>query len=239
MPDIVHDKVNKFFIIRKSGYRVEKICQCFLKNLDGLFEFGTIHKPGTRTHAVSAYISGEQVFIKRYNIRSFWYMLSHSFTLPRAILSWRSSLKLKKLGIPVPEPLICAVERYGGILRRSYLLTETIADSRGLKFSWPFLQTDEKLYVLQQLGYWFGVMHKGGFYHGDLKWTNILLKRSNFKEIFLIDFDGSAIKLNSLSENMAKKDLSRFLYDLRHLSECPDMEKVFLRSWAEGYRGLK
>ena len=120
-------------------------------------------------------------------------------------------------GLMMPEPLAFMEERKKGrVLGRSFVISEFIDDA--LRLSDIAMESAELFpsELLFRIGRELRRMHILGWYHGDLKWNNILIKkhgRSNSPYIFFLDIDGSSISAE-LAPSDVKKDLTRFIAEI-------------------------
>jgi len=128
----------------------------------------------------------------------------------RAFKEWRLLKKMRQLGLPVPEAVAAHVE--GGLLfYRADLITEKINDSKTL----AQVLTEKPLPAdyWEKIGACIKSFHQHDIYHADLNARNILL--SDTDEVYLIDFDNSYFRADSITWKMAnlarlKRSLLKF-----------------------------
>ena len=132
----------------------------------------------------------------------------------RAQAEFKLLLTLRKLGLPVPEPVALHIERTG-LHYRTSLITRLIANSQTLakRLSQQVLQERE----WQQIGRVMQRFHRAGVYHSDLNAHNILLDAQG--KVWLIDFDKSYQRSVAASWQLQNLNrLQRSLNKLKNLS---------------------
>jgi len=226
----VKNKWGKFAIHRMRRSDAESALSVLLPDPDKILEQGTLMKDGRTVKASKILINGEPYFLKRYNCKGNIYRIRNAFRRSRAIRTWFASWGMKVRDIPVPEALICLEERRFRLLERSYILFEYIEASR-LCDIWFDLDEFGKRRLLTRLAIIFGKMHLFGGYHGDLKWPNILVSELDEKQhVTLSDLDGSRIHCR-IRPSRARRDVNRFLKDLRKAGENSKFTEHCLQVW--------
>ena len=230
---------NSRFIKRKSDnftiYRVrtpegEKALEALLPDPDELLEQGVVMKDGRTVKAAKIDIDGQAYFLKRYNCKGNLYRLRNALRRSRAVRTWLASWGMTVRNMPVPQALICLEERRMRLLERSYLLFQYV-DAVRLCDIWSKLDEFDKRRLLHQLAIILATLHQSGCYHGDLKWPNILVREvEGRRQIVLSDLDGSRVNIR-LGAARARKDVGRFLRDLRQSGESSNFEALFLGTW--------
>jgi hypothetical protein len=85
--------------------------------------------------------------------------------------------------------------------------------------------------LLARLAIILGRMHRYGAIHGDLKWTKVMAQTGpGHHDITLTDLDDSGFVRFAMKQR-AKKDLHRFLGDLRARDGCGKYREFFLHTW--------
>lgn len=223
-------KSNHFTIYRTATPEVEKILRALLPDPDDLMARGIILKDGRTVKAAKIDIEGQAYFLKRYNCKGNWYRFRNALRRSRAVRTWLAGWGMQVRGIPVPEALICLEERRKRLLERSYLLLQYV-DAERLCDIWPQLDEFAKRRMLSQLAIILATLHQSGCHHGDLKWPNILVREvDGRRQIVLSDLDGSRVNIRSATAK-ARKDIERFLKDLRQTGESSNFETLFLEIW--------
>ena len=209
---------------------VEKALSTLLPNPDHVLNQGVLLKDGRTVRAAKVEINGQDYFLKRYNCKGPLYRIRNAFRRSRAARTWFSSWSLTVRGVPVPEALICLVERRFGLLERSYILYKYV-DAHRLCDIWPQMDDFSKKRCLSKLAIVLGNMHRFGGYHGDLKWPNILVSEvEGIPSITLSDLDGSRI-YSTIPPRKALKDITRLISDLEKRDGYEEFKKFFLKTW--------
>ncbi len=199
---------------------------------------GEVLKPGSRGFAVRVEIDGRSYFLKAYDCRGRVYRLRNALRRSRALHTWSVTWGFYKRGLPVPKPLICLEERHLRLLGRSYLLTEIVPEANDLEKVWSLSSRADKIELLPRVGVLMGKMHRMGCSHGDMKWNNILvLPGKTDPEIVFVDTDSARIASRP-SRRRIKKDLDRFLRDLRKNEKDPFFSELFQKNWSKAFDGV-
>jgi hypothetical protein len=135
----------RFVTSRHGAFRIhhlrrpdaEQALADLLPDPDRALERGAILKAGRTVTAAKVELGGHVYFLKRYNCKGWIYRLRNAVRRSRAVRTWLVTWGLRLRHLPVPEPLICLEERRCRLLRRSYLLSEFIADAQPLATLWP------------------------------------------------------------------------------------------------------
>lgn len=193
------------YAFRKRFYN--KVGDDFINEIDDLVSNGKILKAGNSATVVQVEYAGKKLLIKRYNIKSLWHFLKRCYRPSRAAVSWRNGNLLQLLGIPTPKPLGFIESRIGFFRRNAYLVCEM---SEGQEIATVYknrLPTEDEL---MQLKYMFKIFKEYQISHGDLKATNLLIKKKG--KIQLIDLDAMKEHTNHNKFQYAfAKDKQRFL----------------------------
>ncbi|MDH3998595.1 MAG: lipopolysaccharide kinase InaA family protein, partial [Desulfuromonadales bacterium] len=220
-----------FSVYRKAGNDVAELLKELLPSPDKLMEQGEIVKEGRTIRAARVQIGGKDYFLKRYNPKSFWYRFRNAFRRSRATKVWLNAWAFRYRNLPTAEPLICLEERHYRLLGRSYLLTEYVDDSEPLHLGWPHYDEQRKASLLVHISLLLAKMHRLGCIHGDLKWSNLLVRG---EQVHLVDLDGSRI-LRRKDLPLFRKDIDRFIKDMEKYSAA-DFRKAFLALWQKRIR---
>ena len=107
----------------------------------------------------------------------------------RAWREWHLLARMQEMGLPVPQPVVVQVVRYGmmysaDIMTRRIPHAATLAEELGRHG----LSGD----TWQELGKMIRQFHRRGVWHADLNANNVLLNEN--KQIFLIDFDRGRLR---------------------------------------------
>jgi len=234
----VREMRGPFRVFQRQTRLVTDLLDSLLPEPDRIIASAEIFKQGSRNHSVRVELAGQSYFLKRYNCRGWGYRLGNLFRQSRAVRTWRVHLEFLRRGIAIQDPLLCLEERNFRLLGRSYLLTGFVEGASSLMELWPTLTVDEKSSLLRCLAEHLGHLHRSGALHGDLKWYNILIRRTAAGwQPTLVDLDGSRI-LRCASARKAREDIDRFLRDLEEYESDPRLKPFFEEAWRER-AGLK
>ncbi len=180
-------------------------------------------KDGNSSTVAVVQVNGQQVVVKRYNIKGWRHALLRGLRATRAARAWRNAHALLFDGVPTARPLAMLEHRLGPLRRRSYLVTEfvpgpTCLASFGLADDGA-VPDQEALYQVSAL---LRKLHARRLQHGDLKATNIIMASSG---PLLVDLDGlRRFRPAWPPQRAIQKDTRRFLANWKHL---PDVEGRF------------
>jgi tRNA A-37 threonylcarbamoyl transferase component Bud32 len=162
-------------------------------------------------------------FFKRFRVDSFPQKAAYLLFRDHAERSFRLSLELISLGISVPGPVAVIRDlksKHGSV----YFICEALANTRTLK---KYVKMTNKFCDMQKLVGRFAlemaVIHHAGYFHGDLKWKNIMLGPEPESRSYYIDLD-TAGKLRSAKDKRYSLDLARFCVDIAE--NAPDQNHV-------------
>ena len=181
----------------------------------------TIIKDSKTTSSCTApnILEGDQgsLYIKRYNYQSRLYVLKNLFRPSRAKRVWKASQKLVSCNIPTPLPVAFLEQKKGGLLIKSFFISQKIEGALDLHAAFQQLQTDrsvqetkQKKSLIHQVAYMIRSLHDCGICHRDLKASNILVQElsKQAKKLYLVDLD-SARTQKVRKENGRIRDLAR------------------------------
>lgn len=219
-------------------HNVSGLFDALLPDPGRLVETGEVLKPGSRGFAVRVEIDGRSYFLKAYDCRGWVYRLRNALRRSRALHTWSVTWGFYKRGLPVPKPLICLEERRLRLLGRSYLFTEIVPEANDLEEVWSLSRRGDKIELLSRVGALMGKMHRTGCSHGDMKWNNILvLSGKTDPEVVFVDTDSARIASRP-SRKRIRKDLDRFLRDLRKNEKDPFFSELFRKNWSIAFDGV-
>lgn len=228
----IKSRYKNFNIYRVRRPEIENALDILLPDPDDVLNRGVVLKDGRTVKAAKVEINGKSYFLKRYNCKGNLYRIRNTFRRSRAVRTWFATWGLTVRNVPVPKAFACLEERHFGLLERSYLLYEYV-DGNRLCDVWPLLDDFGKRRMLSKLAITIGNMHLFGGFHGDLKWPNILVSemRGRFN-ITLSDLDGSRI-FAKLNAQKARRDIMRFLVDLKKTGGTEKFEEPFVEIWCK------
>lgn len=148
------------------------------------------------------------VWLKRFNSKSFLDFLVKRIFGSRAKRLYSVSRKLHEQGLPVPKPI--AHREASFTAKDTFFISEIIENARSVADIFIKDGFTEPRKIARQLAETIAKWHAAGAVHGDLKWSNIMLQEDTAgSRFFLVDLDQT--KLYS-TPNMkgVMKDLARF-----------------------------
>jgi heptose I phosphotransferase len=162
--------------------------RCFLPDVESyLLEKGFI-KRGRTCSVFRVGVQDKKYVVKRYNVKSFWHLLSICWRKSRAEKSWRNTQKLKLLEIATPDAIAFIENRWGFLFHgKSYFVMPWIEGElvyHVLKD--PLRAPDEKRAIIAELKVWMRVFREMKIVHGDMKATNFIWHE---KRLYLLDLD--------------------------------------------------
>ncbi len=183
-----------------------------LLNLDAGFKNGAILKDG-RTCTVARFdIAGQDVVIKRYNIKNCWHGINRLMRQTRAAKSWGNAHYFMILAIPTPQPLALIESRFGMLRRRAYFLSAYVEAPDAAQFFQNATDTELKRSVAYEIARLFYKLSLLKIAHGDCKASNIKIVN---EQPILLDLD--AMTTDSL------------FYERKHIR---DLKRLF-KNWAD------
>jgi tRNA A-37 threonylcarbamoyl transferase component Bud32 len=169
------------------------------------------------------------LLVKRFNYRGFFDFVLHKLFNSRAKRLWKTSLRLYREGLSVPEPV--AYEEASFQQRNSFFFSSVIEDAESLWSLYRKGFLGEESGLLERLAGTIAEWHLRGAVHGDLKWPNILVQSTGEGyRFFLIDLDQARL-YSAPSVRGIINDLKRF-YRFGLEAEAADwVEKVFFPAY--------
>lgn len=188
--------------------------------------------------AVVEFSGGGRALLKRYNGKGFFRVLENIFRAGRAAREWRNAYEAELRGLNVPRPLAYMEER-AGFFRKSYVVTELACSAatlgRFIGNGYMAMTETEKGDFFFALGKEIGRMHGLGFFHGDLKWSNILVKEGILPVFYFIDIEGCRIE-KRLALSSVEDDIERFLRDMKKYGVSHVPKTAFFEGHAAKFR---
>ncbi len=218
------------------------------KTVEFLF---TGHSPGswfdnnvtmlkTGGNKVSGLIPGpdNQVFyIKRFQVNTFLQRISCLYWGDQACKMFATSRKLIRAGISVSRPL-AVIRDLKGEPGAVYFIAEALTDTTTMKKVIQKSIEDHETVrgLLFHAAAKIAEMHRAGFFHGDMKWKNIMLGPGPEFNLFFIDLDTVA-RLKSSRDRRYALDLARFSVDIAENENIKEYVSDFVQEYA-GCAGL-
>lgn len=152
----------------------------------------------------------------------------------KAEASWTMARAFEAAGLPTaPAVLVARSHRRKGPSIFVTRLLEDVVEARYLfraaeagRLAEEFPEVDFEAF-LERLGKLLRRMHEAGFWHRDMSIGNVLLRRSNPEELFLIDLN-RARRRRRLTLSERTRDLCRLSIPL------PAHQEIFLRAYWQG-----
>jgi serine/threonine protein kinase len=227
----VLERRGTFLVHRVRRPEIARILKELLPDPDLVLEKGEIMKDDRAVKAARIELMGRSFFLKRYNCKGWVYRFRNAFRRSRALRTWHATWGFQVRALPVPEALLCLEERKFRLLERSYVLSEFMQNTSRLSAVWHKFDNLTKQYFYVQLAILFGRMHQIGAFHGDLKWTNILIPENfDFERIVLCDMDAAKV-YRRIRRKKIHKDLMRFMRDMKSFDKNGGNEALFYRIW--------
>lgn len=180
----------------------------FIKNIDQEVKCGEVIKDGNSATVVVTNLGGRRVVIKRYNIKSPWHFIRRCWRPSRAANAWRQGNLLELLGIDTPEVLGFVERRWGPFRKQAYLICDYVDDARELSKVYSDEAPSET--ELKQIRHIFRLMQDYRLSHGDMKASNLLVRRNG--QVELIDLDAMREHRHNWTFKRAfRRDQRRFL----------------------------
>jgi tRNA A-37 threonylcarbamoyl transferase component Bud32 len=178
----------------------------FLANPDAIIAKGSFLKDGNSATVVRATLAGQDVVIKRYNLKNWRHAIDRSVRPSRAWNAWRAAHLLEYCGLQTPGPLLLLERRIGILRRHAYLIT---AMEQGEELLDVYNKREPEPHELDEIGSIFSTLRETGIHHGDLKATNLMLTE---RGVTLIDLDVLKEEPNTQKAELAYQiDRQRFL----------------------------
>jgi hypothetical protein len=141
------------------------------------------------------------VYIKRYNAFSLRYRFQSIFVCSGAENALRGAATLSAIGVPSAHPVAAIEHRRGGMLAKSFFVSEEIAGGKTADAYWrqDLMKLEgragfrRRRAFLKKLSELFARLHAHHVYHNDLKDANIIVapEKENTSDPFcLLDLEG-------------------------------------------------
>lgn len=220
------------FIVKKNWSRVEiyrrdwdsEQWRHFLSGLDDYLEVSSQRLKSGNTATVGlTKFAGQQLVVKRYNIKNFQHRISRCWRQSRAWVSWLHAHRLTLLGVKTPQPIALIEERCGPLRGRAFLVSAYVAGPDCLSHFLKATDVEEVEQWLPELSQLFETMEKYQISHGDLKANNLLLAESG---LHIIDLDAmQQHSRRSTFKAAFQRDLQRF--NKNWLNAAPNVKQAF------------
>ncbi|MGD8777108.1 MAG: lipopolysaccharide kinase InaA family protein [Syntrophobacterales bacterium] len=191
-------------------------------NPDNLFEnngyllksSGSTRSAIAELNDIGSEIQSEKLFVKSFLFKNLFHSLKPHFTKHRAQISWDVSWYLLDRSISVPEPKGYLTKLRGPFCLRGYFFCQALLNCSSLDgLTQDRAQLCNRLDaggLISVLARNIASLHDNGVIHGDLKWSNILIKEDENQPWF-VDFDSAKLHRHSPPPRAYARDLARFL----------------------------
>lgn len=166
-------------------------------------------------------------------------MIGNALAHSQARRSWVNGRLLMTLGVDAPKPLVYLENRKLGILLSSILITEYLIDANTLRNAYMLLPVHaDKMSLIIELAKFVSTLHNRRILHGDLKESNLLVKRNKSGAVSFYITDLASMKVNKgLSIDKRASDLA--CLDTSFDSELSTRERFrFLYHYCRSIEGL-
>lgn len=175
-------------------------------------------KNGNTCTVAKAELAGQQVVIKRYNIKNFWHGLSRALRPSRAAVSWANAHRLLISNIATPAPLALFEQRFGCLRGKAYFVTAYADAPDVAQFYAQNLPVQAQSAVAHNLAQLFFKLYSLKYSHGDCKASNIKIVDL---QPMLIDLDSMqahpvCVASHWRFERKHMKDLKRLMQNWQH-----------------------
>jgi len=115
---------NRFMVCDRVFYNEAMVR--FLADPDHIMNSGRVLKQGNTSTVTMVEVNGQDMVVKRYNIKNARHAFKRSFRPSRAWISWRNAHLLASLGIATPKPIALVEKRLGPFRSTAYFITEHV-----------------------------------------------------------------------------------------------------------------
>lgn len=135
-----------------------------------------------------------RLFAKRNRSRNWRKGLGYRFRGSKARREWKIGWEILRRGIITGRPVVWAQRISGGLIRESYLITESIrADATLIDHLKSLPDEKSRASLMPALAAFVHSLHDVGFYHDDLSSEHIWVARGDAPTFGIIDLDQSVL----------------------------------------------
>jgi len=188
-----HQKIKErnYYAVAARDFFEKADFRKFVGNVDEFAQKGQILKNGNTCFVSRINFADKNVVVKRYNHKGILHSIRHTIKRSRARRCWLHAHRLEMLNIATPRPLAYIDQRKGGLVWKSYLVTEYIEGQKLYDFLIDSQTTEQQCSkITGQVRELLDKIGKHHITHGDLKHTNILITDNG---PVLTDLDGMKI----------------------------------------------
>jgi tRNA A-37 threonylcarbamoyl transferase component Bud32 len=208
---VTHDRTRFLAVARGWAERLGKTLESPNSILD---EPQNRRLKGGNTCTVSLVeVSGQNVVVKRYNIKNFWHGLNRAWRPSRAARAWSNAFRLKICGIATAAPVALLELRWGMLRREAYFLAEYV-DAPDIAEWMATAPAEQQQQVAMNTARLLHKLQRLQLAHGDLKATNIKIVD---RQPVLIDLDSLRdYRFSWIFAWRHARDLRRLLNNWQH-----------------------
>jgi tRNA A-37 threonylcarbamoyl transferase component Bud32 len=168
-------------------------------------------------------VNGQQLVVKRYNIKGLRHRLGRALRKTRAAASWMNAHRLGMYGILTARPVALVEERFGPVRGRAWYISEFVAGDDATSLCRQDTPPDAgKVHAVHQLTAVLAQLALSRLSHGDMKATNFILSQQG---AVVLDLDAMQQHGAPASFRRAqRRDLMRFMRNWEH---CPGTKAMF------------
>lgn len=198
--------------------------QKVLSDPDAAIERGEVLKAGNSSTVALVEVDGQQVVIKRYNIKGLWHGLRRMGRKSRAWRCWMNAIRLEFFGIPALRPIAMLERRMGPLRFTTYFITQYVEGPDICEF----LKGREVNGEIEKFVHILADLRRAKISHGDMKATNFIVSPEG---PVVIDLDAMREHASDSRFSRAfEKDVDRLL---RNWAEEPEVRQQVGRLLAE------
>jgi tRNA A-37 threonylcarbamoyl transferase component Bud32 len=212
---------NRFMVYDRAFYNEAMVR--FLADPDHVMNSGRVLKKGNTSTVTMVEINGQNMVVKRYNIKNTRHAFKRSFRPSRAWISWRNAHLLTSLGIATPKPIALVEKRLGPFRSTAYFITEYVdsIDAYCLFHSDRITEINPES-IVARFGQLFQMLVDASISHGDSKATNYIITSN---DLYITDLD--AMREHRFKGRFRRafgRDLARFM---QNWEDLPEVSRIF------------
>lgn len=200
-------KTSSYCLIQEKGHCGPELLE-FMKEPGRFISLvEPVLKDSRTTFAGLIKLDEQSFFLKKYNNKGLRHSLRYLFRVPRPLKSFRNSWLFTRCRVPVPETFAASCSWKNGLLDCGYIVCEFFTDSI------PTLDFHRELHADDDLKKRFAEtvmdylvkLHENGITHGDLKMSNIFVRKKENGDYNYGFWDLDAARIESKPVNMKKR----------------------------------
>ena len=212
---------NRFMACDRVFYNEAMVS--FLADPDQVMDSGKVLKKGNTSTLTVVEVNGQNMVVKRYNIKNAWHGFKRSFRPSRAWVSWRNAHRLASMGIPTPKPVALLEKRLGPFRSTAYFITEHVDGVDAYRL---FHSDRARGINTESIVAWFGrlfqMLADASISHGDSKATNYIVAENGLS---ITDLDAMREhRFKGGFRRAFRRDLARFM---QNWADLPEVSRMF------------